>query len=131
MTDSQKTPPAAVHRFNKVASRMAGRRWGPPWALVHHTGRRSGKPYTTPVAALTGTPGVFIIGLPWGTQTDWVRNIVAAGGCTLDWRGQKIAVTDPQFVDKDTALAAANAVQRFALSRKTPPAFLQLRRQAA
>lgn len=121
-------PPAGTLRFNKFAVKLAGKRFFPPWALVHHTGRKSGKQYTTPVAPFTNRPDVIVIGLPWGERTDWVLNIVAAGGCTIDWKGRTVTVTDPAFVDERTALAAANRVQRFALSRKTPPAFLQLRR---
>lgn len=126
--DKRSRPPAGALRFNRFAAKLAGRRFFPPWALVHHVGRRSGKPRTTPVAPLTRRPDVIIIGLAWGETADWVRNIVAAGGCTIEWKGRQIPVTDPTFVDKDTALTAANRFQRFALGRKTPPSFLQLRR---
>lgn len=130
MAETQKRsgPPAGARRFNTFAVKLAGRRYFPPWALVRHVGRTSGRSYSTPVAPLTRKSDVIIIGLPWGEKTDWVRNIQAAGGCTVEWKGTSIPVSQPTFVDKEVAFAAANRVQRFALGRKTPASFLQLRR---
>ncbi|EAP98474.1 hypothetical protein JNB_15958 [Janibacter sp. HTCC2649] len=121
-------PPAGAKYFNKLAVQVAGRRFVPVWAVVRHRGRKSGKEYSTPVAVLT-TPDAFIIGLPWGKGTDWVRNLRAAGGGTVHWQGRDEAVTDPVFVGAEVALAAAPAVLRPALKRLPGDgAFLQLTR---
>ena len=74
-------PPAAAKQCNKVALLLAGRRFVPLWAALHHRGRRSGKAYVVPVA-VTPTDTTFLIALPWGRGTDWVRNVRAAGECT-------------------------------------------------
>lgn len=80
-----------------------------------------------PVAVLAA-PDAFVIGLPWGAQTNWVQNVLAANGCTIRWKGIYYTTTDPQLVDKAAALAAANGLQRAAIKRGSFPAFLQLKR---
>ncbi|EWT00916.1 hypothetical protein N865_05720 [Intrasporangium oryzae NRRL B-24470] len=124
-------PPAAARQFNRVAIRLAGHRWFPLWAVVHHRGRRSGTEYTTPVAVIA-TDSTFVIGLPWGRGTDWVRNVRAAGGCTVLWKGAAHECTEPTFVGKDVALAAANGMIRRVLERQDfSGGFLQLTHRPA
>ncbi|MEO7268780.1 MAG: nitroreductase family deazaflavin-dependent oxidoreductase [Knoellia sp.] len=121
-------PPPGAKYFNKLAVQVAGRRHVPVWAVVKHRGRKSGREYEAPVAVLT-TPDAFIIGLPWGKGTDWVRNLRAAGGGTVHWQGRDETVTDPKFVSAEVALAAAPAVLRLALERLPGGGdFLQLSR---
>ena len=81
---------------------MAGRRFFPPYAVVHHTGRRSGRALAVPVALLV-TPGAFVVTLPWGPGTNWVRNVLAAGGCRLRWKGVDHQVSAPEVLDRDQA----------------------------
>jgi len=123
-------PPAAAKQFNKVAVRLAGHRLLPLWAVLRHHGRKSGKQYEVPIAAIpTGT--TFIIALPWGRGTDWVRNVRAAGRCTIRWKGADYECTEPTFVDKDIARAAARGVTRRALQRGNfPHGFIRLHRRA-
>jgi deazaflavin-dependent oxidoreductase (nitroreductase family) len=112
MTTEQRHPPRAAQQFNKVAMKAAGRRFMPLWALVRHHGRKSGKTYETPIAILGFTPESVYIALPWGRGTDWVRNLQAADGGELTWKGQDFTVTEPAFVDKAEALAAAPGIRR-------------------
>lgn len=126
-----KGPPPGAKYFNVLAVQVAGRRFVPVFAVVRHVGRKSGKTYSTPVAVLT-TPDAFIIGLPWGKGTDWIRNLRAAGGGTVQWQGRDEVVTDPQFVGEDVASAAAPALLRPVLQRLPGGgAFLRLRRDEA
>jgi deazaflavin-dependent oxidoreductase (nitroreductase family) len=113
--------------FNRVAVRAAGTRLLPLWAVVEHRGRRSGTPYRTPVAIAASTPEFLYIGLAWGQRTDWVRNLRAAGGGTLRWKGEPHGVTEPTIVDKDEALGAASPSARRCLSRRGPERYLRLR----
>ena len=72
--------------LNRVARKIAPRL--PFLAVVVHRGRRSGRRYETPVMVFR-TPTGFIIALTYGPQrTDWVRNVVAAGGCELRTGGR-------------------------------------------
>lgn len=86
-----------VARFNKAVTNRVQMLWAPhvaPWAVIVHTGRRSGREYRTPVVAFTRGPQVTIA-LPYGADTDWVRNLLAAGGGMIVKRGHESRLTDP------------------------------------
>jgi deazaflavin-dependent oxidoreductase (nitroreductase family) len=63
-------------------------------AVVHHTGRRSGRVYSTAVWAHRVGES-FWVGLPYGTDVDWLRNVRAAGGCEIEHDGVRRRVVDP------------------------------------
>jgi deazaflavin-dependent oxidoreductase (nitroreductase family) len=98
-------------RTSGWASPLAGRRWNPIFALVLHRGRRSGRAYQTPVAARRVADG-FIIALAFGAQVDWHRNLEAAAGGVIRWRGRDYEVSGPEMIDADEALRAFDPVQR-------------------
>lgn len=124
-------PPAAAKQFNRVAVHLAGRRWFPLWAVLRHRGRKSGRPYSVPIAVLS-TESTFVIALPWGRDTDWVRNVLAAGHCTIRWKGVDYECSEPAFVGVDAALAAARGVTRRILQRMDfPHGFIQLNRHVS
>lgn len=79
---------------NPIQLRYAG--LIPPMAIVEHTGRKSGRAYRTPVMALvSGKYGR--IALPYGTDTDWVKNIQKAGQATLISRRKRFEITEPRI----------------------------------
>lgn len=73
-------------------------------------------------------PGFFVIGLPWGPDTNWAQNVLAAGGCTIRWKGFDYRATEPQLVDTQVALEAASRLQATMITRIGFPAFMQLKR---
>jgi deazaflavin-dependent oxidoreductase (nitroreductase family) len=79
--------------------------------MVLHQGRRSGRAYQTPVAARKLADG-FVISLAFGAQVDWYRNLEAAGGGVIRWRGRDYEVSGPEMIDADAALPAFDPVQR-------------------
>ncbi len=87
-----------VVRFvSRLTRPLAGRRFFPLWAVLRHRGRRSGREYAVPVGVRMTADGYFIA-LPFGERTQWVHNVVAAGGCTLRWRGEDLVLADPTIV---------------------------------
>ena len=122
-----KPPARLVKLTSPLARQLAGRRWFSLWAVLHHRGRRTGRAYAIPVAVLV-TPQTFLIGLPWGPQTNWARNVLAAGGCTIRWKAVDYQVTAPTLVGPETALTAANRLQRTVIRRTGLRHFLQLQR---
>ena len=70
-------------------------RWLPGFGVVHHRGRRSGRHYRTPVN-LFPTDGGYVIALTYGSGTDWLKNVLAAGGCEVETHGRLVACTSPQ-----------------------------------
>jgi deazaflavin-dependent oxidoreductase (nitroreductase family) len=79
---------------NRVLVRIAGR--VPPFAIIRHTGRNSGAEYQTPLMAFPSSDE-FAIALTYGPDTDWMRNVVAAGGCKLQYRRKNYALTNPRM----------------------------------
>lgn len=73
------------------------------YAVVHHTGRRSGRAYATPVLAVP-VEGGFVIPLPYGNHTDWCRNVIASGVCDMELGGERISVHNPVLIDPQQAL---------------------------
>ena len=130
MTTQNRRPPAFAQTFNKVAVKLAGHRILPLWALVQHRGRKSGKPYRTPIAVIGSTSKAVFIGLPWGRRTDWVRNLQAGGG-TLAWKGRTFVIAETAFVDKDEVVAQASGLRREATRRMGMDDYLRLTLQAA
>jgi deazaflavin-dependent oxidoreductase (nitroreductase family) len=88
--------------LNPLVGFLAGRRFVPLIARVHHVGRRSGKPYITPTGAHV-TGNTIVIPLSFGNRSDWARNVRAAGQCVVDLGGKSYRATQPEFVDADDA----------------------------
>ena len=103
-----------TRRTTRFALPLAGRPWNPLFALVIHRGRRTGLERVTPVAARR-VPGGFVVSLAFGAQADWHRNLQAAGGGSVRWRGIEYHVEGPRGLDPIEALPAFNPIQRLAL----------------
>ena len=95
--------PASMTRVNRriinpVTSTFAGRL--PPFTMLDHVGRKSRTHYRTPIMAFP-SGNEFIIALTYGPETDWVRNVIAAGGCTIEYRRNRIELVEPELVQCD------------------------------
>lgn len=99
--------------FNPLILRSAGTRHS-PFAVVHHVGRKSGRPYQTPIIVQQVTDGLMAE-LTYGPKVDWYHNVVAAGGCRVRWHGQDYIVVGLEPVDAETGLAAFPRHQRLVL----------------
>ena len=82
--------------LNPLVGRLSGRRHI-PMAQLHHIGRRSGRSYLTSVGARVGG-GVVLIPLTFGNQSDWARNVYAAGQCSLHVNGYRFRAERPRFL---------------------------------
>jgi len=123
------TMPMAVARFardyvNPVSRRFAGR--APPFAVVRHVGRSSGKEYRTPIMVFRTDDG-FVIALTYGPGTDWVRNVLAADETTIEYRSREITVDGPRLTDGTEARTWLPAVIRIALRLMRVDDFLVVR----
>jgi deazaflavin-dependent oxidoreductase (nitroreductase family) len=100
-------------RFNKrVTNRIQGLyAWlVPPWAVILHRGRRSGRPYRTPLLAFR-RDGTLVIGLLYGRESDWLRNLRHGGGHVVR-AGRTISVAPPEIVDTNEADAVLARLSR-------------------
>lgn len=97
-------------RFNR---RFANRFVGPVltrmpgFGAIVHRGRTSGRTYRTPVKVFRKGPH-YVMSLPYGPQSDWVRNTLAHNGCELRTLGRRIQLADPRvFVDEKQSVVPA------------------------
>src|SRR3954469_16090042 len=91
--------PRAVGRLNKVGLNRVTRHlapWLPGFGVVVHRGRRSGREYRTPVNVFPTDRG-YLFALTYGSDVDWVRNVLAAGSCQLQTRGRTVALVAPRL----------------------------------
>jgi deazaflavin-dependent oxidoreductase (nitroreductase family) len=104
-------------RFNRYVTNPIQRRWAgviPLHGIVEHTGRKSGRGYRTPVLVFR-CPGGFAMTIGYGLHSDWVRNLLAAGGGGLTHRRRRYVLTEPRVLTGADALAELpKAVQVFA-----------------
>jgi deazaflavin-dependent oxidoreductase (nitroreductase family) len=86
-------------RLNRVvANPLIGRVVSatPGFGAVVHRGRRSGREYRTPVMVFRDGER-YVFALPYGRESDWARNVLAAGGCDLLSRGRRVHLAEPRL----------------------------------
>jgi deazaflavin-dependent oxidoreductase (nitroreductase family) len=129
MTEKPPRPPLAVirpfttHVFNPISRRFV--RWLPWFGILDYRGRKSGKEYRTPLNAFRhGDDWVFA--LTYGSDVQWVKNVVAAGEATLEVRRRRIRLVDPDLlVDPERRLMPPVVRQVLGLMRVSE--FLRMR----
>jgi deazaflavin-dependent oxidoreductase (nitroreductase family) len=94
--------PRSVVRFNRAINNPIQRQYAwllPPWVIVVHRGRRSGRIYRTPVVAFRRGRTLAIVIL-YGERSDWVQNVLAGdasvvrGGRTYPLLSARVAGPD-------------------------------------
>ena len=121
--------PRAVGRLNRVGFNRLSRPLAahlPGFGVVVHRGRTSGREYRTPVNVFPSDDG-FVVALTYGSRTDWVRSVLAAGGCRIRTRGHEVACTQPRLY-RDPRRSAVWAVARVPLGWLGVDEFLEVRR---
>src|SRR5262245_38104908 len=116
----------ASHLVNPLTLKLAGSRALPVLAVIQHRGRRSGRTYVTPAGARPTSDG-FVIPLTFGEEVDWFRNVRAAGGCVIRWKGAIYPVVEPKVVDWATARPAVYPMERVLMPLIGIEQFVQLR----
>ncbi|GAA2725533.1 carboxymuconolactone decarboxylase family protein [Actinocorallia aurantiaca] len=103
--DSDRLAPRWLPALNKrVTNRVQGV-WAPylpPYAVIVHRGRVSGREYRTPVLAVRSGRLLFVA-LPYGDRTDWVRNLLAEGRGGVERLGRLHRVSGIRVTDVPTA----------------------------
>jgi deazaflavin-dependent oxidoreductase (nitroreductase family) len=96
----------------------------PGFAIVYHVGRKSGRAYRTPVNAFRTDDGYFIA-LTYGSESDWVKNVLAAGSCELQTRGRRVHLYNPH-IKTDRSIRWAPLPVKFILDLIDAPQYMQL-----
>jgi deazaflavin-dependent oxidoreductase (nitroreductase family) len=84
---------------NQIAKHVAGR--APGFGIVEHVGRRSGTVRHTPVNVFRDGDR-YVIALTYGSDSQWVRNVLAAGDCAVEYRRKRIVLEQPELVHDPT-----------------------------
>jgi deazaflavin-dependent oxidoreductase (nitroreductase family) len=93
--------PRSLARFNRKVVNPIQSRWAGqlrPWIILVHTGRRSGRTYRTPMLAWK-RGDLLMIGILYGTQSSWVRNVLAAEGGEVIRAGAHYRLRNPRLED--------------------------------
>jgi deazaflavin-dependent oxidoreductase (nitroreductase family) len=96
---------AALRRLTQVTRPLAMRTAGTEksnTSFVRHVGRHSGRTFETPVVAVQHDEG-FLIALPYGERTDWMKNVIASGTATVITNGQTYGVDQPKVIPMSQA----------------------------
>jgi deazaflavin-dependent oxidoreductase (nitroreductase family) len=120
--------PKSLASFNKrvtnhVTRAFAG--WLPGFAIVTHVGRRSAREYRTPVNVFR-RGDEYVFALTYGARSDWVKNVEAAGQCTIRTRRRTVHLAEPRRFT-DAARSAMPAPVRVVLGLIQVDEFLGMR----
>jgi deazaflavin-dependent oxidoreductase (nitroreductase family) len=110
---------------NRLMGPLAG--MVPPLAVVQHVGRKSGRSHRTPILAFP-IEGGSLTPLPYGTDTDWLLNLLAADGGEIVAAGRRTQVENPRVVDAEGASDVVPQVLKPLLRRLGLPGYLLLDR---
>lgn len=89
--------PFTTRIVNPVTRRFAG--WLPWFGILTYRGRKSGREYRTPMNVFRRGDS-YVFALTYGSDVDWVKNVMTAGECGLRTRGRDIRLVEPElFVD--------------------------------
>ncbi|WFR73356.1 nitroreductase family deazaflavin-dependent oxidoreductase [Prescottella defluvii] len=92
---------------------------GGKWPVLTHVGRTSGATYRTPLDAFP-VDGGYLFVLVYGSGSDWVQNVLAAGGARLRVDGREVELTAPRLVGE------IEAFQAMPDDAKRPPKLLRI-----
>jgi deazaflavin-dependent oxidoreductase (nitroreductase family) len=84
--------PFTTRVIKPITRQFAGRL--PGFAIVHYVGRSSGRAYRTPMNVFRDGD-FYVFALTYGADVQWVKNVLAAGGCELEVMGRMVALRDP------------------------------------
>ena len=76
----------------------------------------------------SGPAGGFVLALTYGQDAQWVGNVLAQGGCTLEVGGRRVEVRNPRVV-RDPARRSVPAPVRAVLRLIDVDLFLELDRE--
>jgi deazaflavin-dependent oxidoreductase (nitroreductase family) len=87
--------PVAMYLINPLARLFAG--WMPGFGLLTYRGRMTGRSYSLPINVFQrGDDYIFV--LTYGSTSQWVQNVLAAGGCEMRVRGRDVHLVEPELM---------------------------------
>lgn len=120
--------PRAVARFNRhvtnpIVRLFAG--WAPGFCLLRHVGRRTGREYEIPLNVFEAEDG-FVFALTYGSNADWVKNVLAADTCTIRRHRRQIRLAHPRLITTGEGMSHIPAGARPLLRLANVTEFLRM-----
>jgi len=115
--------PFTTRLFNPISRHFAG--WLPGFGILIYRGRTSGRVYRTPMNVFR-RGDTYVLALTYGPDVQWVKNVLAAGGCQLRTRG-RIVDLDAPSVFSDPSRRRMPAPVRVLLGLMRVTEFMELR----
>lgn len=106
-----------AHINKRVFNRLELKRGSRP--VLTHVGRSTGTTYRTPLDAHR-VEGGYLFFVMYGSGSDWVRNVLAAGTARLRVGGEEYDLVAPRLVSREVAW------QQLPAGTKAPPGFLRI-----
>ena len=99
-----------VNRYVNPVTRPLAKRL-PSFAVLTHRGRNSGRIYRTPINVFRRGDEYYFF-LTYGSDAQWVKNVLASGSCSIETRGRVVELVEPELVT-DPELRPAPPLARF------------------
>jgi deazaflavin-dependent oxidoreductase (nitroreductase family) len=99
----------------------------PGFGVLEHVGRRSGTVRRTPLTIFRRGTGRYVIALTYGSEVQWLRNVLAAGECRVRTRGHWVPFVEPRRFSDPARRQVPRAVRPI-LALLGVTEFLELRR---
>jgi deazaflavin-dependent oxidoreductase (nitroreductase family) len=103
-----------VNRYVNPITRPVAKRL-PNFAILTHRGRKSSRTYRTPINVFRRGDHYFLF-LTYGSDVQWVKNVLAAGSCSIETRGRVVELVEPELIT-DPELRPAPPLVRFVEGR--------------
>jgi deazaflavin-dependent oxidoreductase (nitroreductase family) len=87
--------PFTIHVFNPFSRLFV--RWLPGFGILSYRGRKTGKRYRTPMNAFRDGDG-WVFALTYGSDVQWVKNVLASGHAELLVRRTTYRLVDPELL---------------------------------
>jgi deazaflavin-dependent oxidoreductase (nitroreductase family) len=87
--------PFTTRVINPLTGLFAG--WLPGFAILKYRGRKTGRVYHLPINVFRRGDR-YIFALTYGSDSQWVKNVLAAGGCEMRSRGRDVRLVDPELI---------------------------------
>src|SRR5262245_23883277 len=102
-------------------------RYLPGFGVIVHRGRKTHQVYRTPVNVFAA-PNGYTVALTYGTESQWLKDVIAAGGCDLETRG-RVEHLDAGRLFHDESRASVTWLPRKVLGLVKVSDFLSLTRR--
>ena len=114
----------AIRYINPITRRFAG--WLPGFAMLTYRGRTSGRTYSIPINVFR-RGDYYIFALTYGSDAQWVKNILASGGAEIRHLGRQIRLMAPELIIDPSAKLIPVPVRWFLRSFARVTEFVRMR----